>query len=507
MKKVLQKILLVIPILCGITSLHAQGVYYETITKDDAQKYLAKLYSDMQALHPNVYEYISKEEYDKVYNELIHKLDTAEYYDPDKLYSAFQEFVALCKDGHSWVGVWRKNKPNKEKKDADTAPVQKASTVDVFPFIFNIVKEKMYINANCVEENAIPVKSEIVSIGDMSVKEWLQKKRSIMSKERNEYKDAYISRVLSYKILNSDSCRYGYIPYGVQDTLYKTLHSMKINPYEDVECWNNFYNYRCFYDEGIQLAFRVVDSGRIGIISMGHFDPVKKMLPFINQALDSLKFYGAENLIIDLRESPGGHAESGFALIDRITNKPYRIEAEEHVFIKHAMLTSSNEHMRKIWRSKARGDYVKKRDVKPLMKAGRDTVIIHRYPEITPKDYKNKFTGRIWVLTSSFTFSAAAGFAAIVQDCKLGIVVGEETGGVPNTYGNPMNYTLTGVLDEKLIKFYYFAPYIKCIRPSGDDSMKLRGVIPDIEIEPNIILREDIQLQTLIEIIRKQAGD
>jgi len=502
MKKKLQKILIIIFILLyEISSLQAQSFYYETITKNDAQKYLEKLYTSMQALHPNLYEYISKGDYDKAYSELMHNLDTVEYYNSGRLYLAFQEFVALCRDGHSSVGLFRKIEPNKKRNDE--IPIRKNPNTLTFPFIFNIVNGKMYVNYNCLEDNAIPIKSEIVSIGNQTIKEWLQEKRASKSNERDEYKDAYISRVSGYKRLNSDSCKYGYVLYGAQDTLYKTLYSMRINPYKETECWSNFYSYSDVdYNEGDQLTFRIVDGGRIGIICMGRFDPPQIMLPLINRALDSLKFCGAEDLIIDLRESPGGHAESGYALIDRITNKPYRTDFEEQVFIKHSMLTSSNKYMRKIWQHR---DYIRKKDVKPIMKVGRDTVIVHQFSEIQPKDYKNKFAGRIWVLTSAFTFSAATGFAAIVQDCLLGTVVGEETGGVPNCYGNPMDYMLTGVLDEKLIRFEYFAPYIKCIRPSGDDSMKLRGVIPDIEIEPNIILSEDIQLQTLIEIIRTQA--
>lgn len=181
--------------------------------------------------------------------------------------------------------------------------------------------------------------------------------------------------------------------------------------------------YQFMYDwESDPLTFRAIDDGRIGIITMYHFEPVKTMLPLINSALDSLNFYGAKDVIIDLRESPGGHAESGFALLDRMTDKPYRTASVEQIYIKHAMLTGSNKHCRKIWTHRK---YLKKSELKPLMKAGKDTIITHQYPDIQPNDYKNKFTGRIWVLTGAYSHSAAVSFAATVQDCRLGTVVGE----------------------------------------------------------------------------------
>jgi hypothetical protein len=454
----------------------------------------------MQAFHPNLYQYFSKKDYDKVYDEMMQNLDTVEYHNPSRLLLIFDEFVALCRDGHSGVGmeIPPKSYLNTNNKDAQVHP----KSFNRFPFIYTIVKGKMYVGCHCFGEDTIPIKSEIVSIDKQTIEEWLQKKRVGISGERDEYRDAQLNTwryISSNKSVNSDSCNFGYIPHGSQDTLYKTLSS-KTQPNQYIEYISNY-----FGKEGITediknlLSFRSLDEGRIGIIKMDYFYPVKMMLPFINKALDSLKFYGATDLIIDLRNSPGGHAESGYALIDRITNKPYRTDYEEQFFIKHAMLTSDNPAARNIYTSRK---YLKKNEVKATMKAGKDTVITYQYPEIKPKEYKNKFTGRIWVLTSAYTFSAAVGLAAIVQDCRLGTVVGEETGGIPNTYGNLLIYPLTGVMSEKILKYYYIAPYIKHIRPSGDDSQYLRGVIPDIEIEPNIILNEDIQLQTLIEIIR-----
>ena len=504
--KIYQNILFVAFLFCGTTLLQAQIFHYETITKEDAQKYLTKLYTNMQALHPNLYQHISKKDYDKVYDELMQNLDTANCYTSSKLLLAFQKFEALCRDGHSGVSLRQTPmRTDKKNKIQNNTSVQSNPTFKAFPFIFNIVKGRLYVNYHCFGNDTIPIKSEIVSIGEETAQEWLQRKRAYLTGERDEYRDSKLNRLryISFKILNVDSCKFGYIPDGTRDTLYKTLNC-KTQSGHFMNC-----NARYLDEPGIfkdktvkeMLTFRMIDDDHIGIITMLEFFPVKKMLPLINKAFDNLKSHGAEDLIIDLRKSTGGHAESGYAIIDRITDKPYRTCSEEQFFIKSAMLTSSNKYMRKIWQNRK---YLNKKELIPIMKAGRDTIITYQYPERKPKNYKNKFTGRIWVLVGAPTFSAAAELAAIVQDYKFGTIVGEETGGIPNTYGNPMPQVLTGVLDENLISFIYWVPHIKSIRPSGDDSMKLRGVIPNIEIEPNIILNDDKQLQNLIEIILKQ---
>ena len=499
--KILQKVLFLAFLFCGTTFLSAQSVYYETITKEDAQKYLTKLYENMQALHPNLYEHISKEDYDKVYAELMQNLDTADYYASSKLFLAFQEFEVLCRDGHSGVRL----RQIRMKQKQNNVSVQNNPPFRAFPFIFNIVKGKLYVNYHCFGDDTIPIKSEIVSIGDETAQEWLQRKRATLSGERDAYRNSKLNglRNMLTQRLDVDSCKFGYIPDGSRDTLYKVL-DCRTQPKYFTDCYASHLDEPgIFSDLTIEamLTFRMIEDDRIGIITMLRFFPIKKMLPLIDKAFDDLKSHGAEDLIIDLRKSPGGHAESGDAIIDRIATQPYRTHSSEQFFIKSAMLTSSNKHARKIWQNRA---YLNKKELIALMQAGKDTVITYQSSEIIPKNHKNKFTGRVWVLVGAQTYSAAVGFAATIQDNKLGTVVGEETGGTPNCYGNPMPHILTGVLDEKLITFYYTAPHIKVIRPSGDDSMKLRGVIPDIEIEPNILFDEDKQLESLIEIIRKQ---
>ena len=57
------------------------------------------------------------------------------------------------------------------------------------------------------------------------------------------------------------------------------------------------------------------------------------------------------------------------------------------------------------------------------------------------------FAGRLFVLTSPNTFSSANMFAAVIQDNRIGTIVGEPTGNQPSCYGHPLSFRMprTGI--------------------------------------------------------------
>ena len=63
--------------------------------------------------------------------------------------------------------------------------------------------------------------------------------------------------------------------------------------------------------------------------------------------------------------------------------------------------------------------------------------------EITPnKPVDNAFDGRVYVLTSQYTFSSAMNFATVIQDNGIGKVIGEIPGNMPTAYGDKLGFQL-----------------------------------------------------------------
>jgi C-terminal processing protease CtpA/Prc len=83
------------------------------------------------------------------------------------------------------------------------------------------------------------------------------------------------------------------------------------------------------------------------------------------------------------------------------------------------------------------------------------------------------FDGPVCVLTGPFTFSAAAEFADAVKTYRLATIVGEETGGRPNDFGNDLPFVLPNSgLTVNIAT-------VSAVRANGDASDR-NAVIPDI---------------------------
>lgn len=78
--------------------------------------------------------------------------------------------------------------------------------------------------------------------------------------------------------------------------------------------------------------------------------------------------------------------------------------------------------------------------------------------EITPnKPVDNAFDGKVYVLTSQYTFSSAMDFATVIQDNGIGKVIGEIPGNMPTAYGDKLGFQLPEsnlVLSVSYKKFY-----------------------------------------------------
>ena len=476
-------------ILSPLRLLSQYSVYDKEITQDEAISLLNNLYNSMQRYHPNIYEYTSKKDFDKIFNDYLSDLKLNKYYKPDDLCNIFTSFISYTKDSHSSIGMYKRYIKTKNPTVSQTD-----SLVNVFPFAFNIIDGKMYVAYDFFTDSIITEKSEIVYINEQETSQWIMGKRMTICSELDSHKDAKISRHSQYKLLSNRVNRFGFVPYNENDTLYA-----------EFDCGVHVLDYDKYLSEAYGendeiVSFTPLNNGKIALVKIQYFYTLETMLPIVNNIIDSISNYDSENLIIDLRESPGGHAEVIGEFIKQITDKPFKIHSEEHFYVKKSMKKSPNEYMRKPWIHR---DYINRKDVKKLWKDDRDSVFVKISDVIYPDKHTDKFNGNIWVMVGPYTHSAAVKFAATIQDNNIGIIVGEESSAV-NCYGNPMDYEFSSdVLNNKYIRYDYFAPHIKLIRPSGELTDAPHGIIPDIEIKANTTLKNDEQLNTLIEIINQ----
>ena len=87
------------------------------------------------------------------------------------------------------------------------------------------------------------------------------------------------------------------------------------------------------------------------------------------------------------------------------------------------------------------------------------------------------FSGRMCVLIGPQTFSSATDFADAIKTYHLGTLIGEETGGRPNGFGEAYIFRLPHSQLAVSVSSALF------VRASGDTTDH-RGVVPDIAVTP-----------------------
>lgn len=111
------------------------------------------------------------------------------------------------------------------------------------------------------------------------------------------------------------------------------------------------------------------------------------------------------------------------------------------------------------------------------------------------------YSGRVFLLVDNGSFSSASAFATMFRDYGVGKIIGYETGGIPNSFGDQYSFSLknSGILCGVSWKQFF------CPRPKpGDDE---HGVIPDIPMTEALLRpyagEEDPVLAFTLDYIRK----
>lgn len=96
--------------------------------------------------------------------------------------------------------------------------------------------------------------------------------------------------------------------------------------------------------------------------------------------------------------------------------------------------------------------------------------------EITPnKHVENAFDGKVYVLTSQYTFSSAMDFATVIKDNGIGKVIGETPGNMPTAYGDKLSFQLP---ESKLVLSVSYKKFYRV-----DITKSIEPLIPDYTVE------------------------
>jgi len=169
--------------------------------------------------------------------------------------------------------------------------------------------------------------------------------------------------------------------------------------------------------------------------SFGEPDQVKQYAKKFQETFKVIREKEITNLIIDVRGNQGGCGLAGDALLKYLVNKPFRqIEKIEQRLVPEFFelceqyglninRIMADEYGIDLEDLKSRGDY------KPGI------TVTGQVPFKNPHELSDRFKGSIYLLIAKPTFSAASNFAAAVKYFEIGTLIGQETSGEKDHYG------------------------------------------------------------------------
>lgn len=390
-----QQIIILSVILLGVYSnCYAQ----KKISRKDAIEDIDFFFEQAEQIHPNLYFNISKEELNNKLLTVKEQLDDSISIDDFSL--KMTTLANLMGDGHTNIY------PSKNLRDR----YREENTQ--LPFRVNVSNNKIYVASS---QTAKLISNDIIlSINNVPAPELLALKKLVNGDIANQ-KIRKLSHYFSY---------YLFIGYGYSDSLNITVERKGIKKHLSV---NLFKPGKRKAKE--KYTFRFLND-TTGLLTINTFSGINKgeYLHFLDCTFNNIHQKQINTLLIDLTKNGGGNSYYGEVIFPYINVEKYRFN--QKYFIKT---------------SKPEKKYIRKRFVKwyyyplypfvSLSKMGR--ILLFKksgsITEIALKDtylnpVANSFNGKVYVVTSNNTYSAAADFVSAFKYADRGLMIGDTVG-------------------------------------------------------------------------------
>ncbi|PIF46370.1 peptidase S41-like protein [Chryseobacterium sp. 52] len=455
-------------------------------------------YSKLQKMHPQLYWYISKQDLDYKFDSLKETINQP--LTPLQFYFKLQPVIADIREGHLALRIPRKKFTKKQIKALE----HKKGMFSRFEYY--VKNDHLFIIQNKDSVENIKPGTEILSINQIPVAEYLKKYRDLISSDG--YNTTFQSYFLKDVFFNFYTAENGFKDTASIETLYNgkkytyTLHreskskndldkdkeqekrtpEKKVNDY--VASSNSYNRNFKFLDNDSTTAYIKVKS-----FSRDYSDK------FYKETFEKIKNAGAKYLIIDVRNNYGGS-------LYEINNLYSYLAPEPYVLIKPSQLTSritplKTNYFRKsspfqyAFKSLAYPTYVFAQTFSTYKKDGK--VYYKMKADKPTKPKKDAFQGKVFVLINGGSFSASSIITAKLKYDKRAVLVGEETGGANDG-------TVAGFYSyQKLPNSRINLPIgLLLVQPNIDFLNTKKGVEPDVTITESIqdiIDKKDPQLE------------
>lgn len=346
---------------------------------------------------------------------------------------------------------------------------------DLFPYVVkaNIEKPYLVVNEKISDDlTQIPNGAEILSINNISAEDIIQKIIDNTSGESRIYKlkmgaDRFMfGFVLNayYDLGKNYTVKYEYngtiTEKQIPSLVYKELNDLlKKMPKKEANKGNS--------PEIKDYSLILKPEEKTAIIDFRYFNDEEKFKSFLKESFTEIKAKKIKNLIIDIRQNGGGDSSLGDELLKYISNKPFK--QFDKTIVKYSQLQKEfyDEKCKTEKQFCDTYNYIKS-------KTNGEIEVLPSNDLISLNSKSDQFNGKVYLLTSTRTFSSAMNFAQAFEYYKVGTIVGEETGGQIVSFGDIITTSLPISeisLSISTKKFYTV----------GATDKDVRGVLPNIQ--------------------------
>jgi hypothetical protein len=423
------------------------GLYSVQELKEDFQK----AREAMERLHPALYEFTDKETFERLYERQLGLIDRP--MTASEFYSVLAPFVAAIGCGHSRL------------LSADK--FWEESPASCFPLDLVFLKTKAYITRLFEPNLPVPLGSEILSINDQAMSDFLRWAKPCISSDglREPWKWAMLDKWFHiYAALRLGFPKTYVVMYlapGESEPMRAELISITRKVILDI------YSRTPFPESSADsnLSFEILKNRGTGVLTIRHFnyyreEDLKRYKAFIDGAFAKIREDDVGYLVLDLRGNDGGSPFATAYLLSYLETETVTYFAREY--------------------------------------GGGYEVLAKPVPRA-----ELAFDGRLFTLIDGGCFSSTGHFCGLLKHHKIGMFVGTETGGTYecNDASHLVNLWNTG-LKLYLARMTFTA--------AVQNMAKTTGITPDYPVQPqveDVINGQDTIKDYVFTLIDKSKGE
>jgi hypothetical protein len=460
------------------------------LSAEDAKSEIRLLHEILQANHPSLYWYTTKDSVDRSFENAISNIkDSVSEW---QLKKTIAGIISTIRCGHTSV---RYSKRFTQLLSLNTEPQ--------FPLSIKTWNDTMVIIGNRFSRDTVLKRGTLItSVNGMRNRQLLDSMFSILSTDG--YADNFKSQLISFNFASSyrntfpitknfnitylDSAgNERSVVYPAFQIKRDTTRRIVVRPQRPETITRKQF-------KELQLLSKrslTIDSNNTAVMRLNTFSNARLRI-FFHDSFKELKKKNIGNLIIDLRENGGGSIGASAVLSRYIRSSKFKLA----------------DTVAAISRSFHYGEYIRPSFIYWLSmhftarkhKDGR-----YHFGYLERHAYKpkknNHFDGNVYVIQGGYTFSASTMFVDVVKDEKKVLITGEETGG--GSYGNSAVHLPVITLPKSKIRITL--PLYRLVFDHNKPKTG-HGIFPELYIPPSVkAIREgyDVKLRTISELIKQ----